>query len=87
MHRTNSSLGAGKQGVRGGGKYIVAAAESGEYYKVIFTKDTHTADYLHTQEGKRLPVLHGQEGTEGYKIHPDIMKRYRSIMRRNRSLR
>ncbi len=28
-------------------KYIVAAAESGEYYKVIFTKDTHTADYLH----------------------------------------
>ncbi len=55
-------------------KYIVAAAESGEYYKVIFTKDTHTADYLHTQEGKRLPVLHGQEGTEGYKIHPDIMK-------------
>jgi len=41
-------------------KYIVAAAESGEYYKVIFTK--------------RLPVLHGQEGTEGYKIHPDIVK-------------
>ena len=55
-------------------KYIVAAAESGEYYKVIFTKDTHTADYLHTQEGKRLPVLHGQEGTEGYKIHPDTLK-------------
>ena len=55
-------------------KNIVAAAESGEYYKVIITKDTHTADYLHTQEGKRLPVLHGQEGTEGYKIHPDIVK-------------
>ena len=36
-------------------KYIVAAAESGEYYKVIFTKDTHTADYLHTQEGKVCP--------------------------------
>ena len=41
---------------------------------MIFTKDTHTADYLYTQEGKRLPVLHGQEGTEGYKIHPDIVK-------------
>ena len=38
-------------------KNIVAAAESGEYYKVIITKDTHTADYLDTQEGKRLPVL------------------------------
>ena len=55
-------------------KNIVAAAKSGEYYKVIITKDTHTADYLDTQEGKRLPVLHGQEGTEGYKIHPDIVK-------------
>ena len=55
-------------------KNIVAAAESGEYYKVIFTKDTHTADYMNTQEGKRLPVLHGQEGTEGYEIHPEIVK-------------
>ena len=25
-------------------KNIVAAAKSGEYYKVIITKDTHTAD-------------------------------------------
>lgn len=64
----------GQQGVRGSGKKIVAAAERGEYYKVIITKDTHTVDYLDTQEGKRLPVLHGQEGTEGYKIHPDIVK-------------
>ena len=29
---------------------------------------------LYTSEGKRLPVLHGQEGTEGYKIHQDIVK-------------
>ena len=55
-------------------KNIVAVAESGEYYKVIITKDTHTADYLDTQEGKRLPILHGQEGTAGYEIHPDIVK-------------
>lgn len=41
---------------------------------MIITKDTHTADYLDTQEGKRLPILHGQEGTEGYEIHPDIVK-------------
>ena len=58
-------------------KNIVAAAESGEYYKVIITKDTHTADYLDTQEGKRLPILHGQEGTAGYEIHPDIVKAVR----------
>ena len=46
-------------------------------YKVIITKDTHTADYLDTQEGKRLPILHGQEGTAGYEIHPDIVKAVR----------
>ena len=40
-------------------KNIVAAAEIGEYYKVIVTRDTHTADYLNTQEGRRLPVDFG----------------------------
>lgn len=58
-------------------KYIVEAAASEEYDKVIFTQDTHGADYLETQEGRRLPVLHGQEGTEGYEIHPDIVKAVR----------
>ena len=28
-------------------KYIVAATESGEYYKVIFTKDTHGGLSVH----------------------------------------
>lgn len=56
---------------------IVAAVETGEYYRVILTKDTHSADYLDTQEGRRLPVLHGQKGTEGYEIHPDIVRTVR----------
>lgn len=55
-------------------KNIVAAAESGEYSKVIFTRDTHGADYLNTQEGKRLPVVHGQEGSEGYELNSSIWK-------------
>ena len=55
-------------------KNIVAAVESGEYCKVIFTRDTHSADYLNTQEGKRLPVVHGQEGSEGYELNRDIWK-------------
>lgn len=46
-------------------KNIVAAAESGEYYKVIITKDTHTADYLDTQEGKRLPFCMDRRGQQG----------------------
>ena len=39
---------------------------------VLATRDTHREDYLSTQEGKKLPVLHCVEGTEGWQIHPDI---------------
>lgn len=41
---------------------------------VIATLDTHTPDYLNTSEGKKLPVPHCIKGTEGWKIHPEIMK-------------
>ena len=33
--------------------------------KVLFTRDTHEANYLQTQEGKNLPVPHCIRGTEG----------------------
>ena len=36
--------------------------------KLIFTRDTHWADYLDTQEGRRLPVPHCIRGTEGWEI-------------------
>lgn len=36
--------------------------------KIIFTRDTHTGDYLKTQEGKNLPVEHCIEGTAGFEI-------------------
>lgn len=36
--------------------------------KVIFTRDTHTGDYLETQEGKNLPVMHCVEGTPGFEL-------------------
>lgn len=39
---------------------------------VIFTQDTHGEDYLSTQEGKKLPVLHCIEDTEGWEIHPEL---------------
>lgn len=35
---------------------------------VLFTRDTHYANYLETQEGKNLPVEHCIEGTEGFEI-------------------
>ena len=35
-------------------KNIVAAAESGEYYKVIITKDTHDEDVMKALENKDM---------------------------------
>ena len=35
---------------------------------LIFTMDTHGADYLATQEGKKLPVEHCIRGTVGWQI-------------------
>ena len=39
---------------------------------VIFTYDTHQADYLETAEGKKLPVVHCVEGEEGWELHPEL---------------
>lgn len=41
---------------------------------MIFTRDTHSEDYLETYEGKNLPVKHCIVGTEGWEIHPDLLK-------------
>ena len=35
---------------------------------VLFTRDTHDNNYLATQEGKHLPVLHCIKGTNGHVI-------------------
>ena len=40
--------------------------------RVIFTRDTHHDDYLSTQEGKFLPVVHCIEGTEGHLIAGEL---------------
>ena len=40
--------------------------------EIIFTRDTHDENYLNTNEGKHLPVKHCIEGTDGWKIHPDL---------------
>lgn len=36
--------------------------------EIIYTRDTHFADYLDTPEGKKLPVPHCIEGTQGWQI-------------------
>lgn len=42
--------------------------------KVFYTQDTHGEDYLDTEEGRHLPVVHCIKGSEGWKIHPKIEK-------------
>ena len=39
---------------------------------IIATRDTHTADYLDSQEGRNLPVPHCIKGTPGWELHPRI---------------
>ncbi len=39
---------------------------------VVFTLDTHGADYLDTQEGKYLPVPHCIKGSAGWQLVPPL---------------
>ena len=39
---------------------------------VIFTRDTHTSEYLQTQEGKKLPVEHCIKGTWGWELIDEL---------------
>lgn len=41
---------------------------------VVYTRDTHGTNYLETQEGKNLPVVHCIQGTPGWEIHPEVQK-------------
>ncbi len=36
--------------------------------EIIFTRDTHSENYLETPEGKKLPVVHCVKGTHGWEI-------------------
>jgi len=40
--------------------------------EVLFTRDTHQDDYMSTQEGRKLPVPHCIEGSQGWELVPEI---------------
>ena len=54
-------------------KLIDSYIENGGEH-LIYTRDTHYENYLETQEGKKLPVTHCIEGTEGWYIHPEVFR-------------
>ena len=52
---------------------IEQALAAGE--TVFFTRDTHGPDYLDTQEGRLLPVVHCIKGTRGWEL-VDALQKY-----------
>lgn len=40
--------------------------------EVLWTQDTHSDDYLETQEGRLLPVKHCICGNNGWQIHSSV---------------
>lgn len=41
-----------------------------EKQDIVYTLDTHYEDYLNTEEGKNLPILHCLKGSKGYELVP-----------------
>ena len=41
---------------------------------IIVTYDTHEENYMHTQEGKKLPVPHCIKGTEGWALDKKVQQ-------------
>ena len=44
----------------------------GEHAEIIFTMDTHSRNYMETQEGKNLPVPHCMDGEEGWQLYGEV---------------
>jgi len=53
---------------------VVAKIQSYEqnHDEVVYTLDTHDEDYLRSQEGRNLPVIHCIKGEKGWLLHNKI---------------
>lgn len=51
---------------------VADVIKRGGYDAFILTRDTHGADYLNTQEGKKLPVEHCIKGTSGWELADEV---------------
>jgi nicotinamidase-related amidase len=49
---------------------------------IFCTMDTHHENYLETNEGKKLPVVHCVEGTEGWKIESSVFEAIDNAVKR-----
>ena len=53
---------------------IEAEIKSGKYSHIIFTRDTHSDNYLSTQEGKLLPIIHCIKDTKGWEVCDELLE-------------
>jgi nicotinamidase-related amidase len=63
----------GALGFEGADKIIPGIIARIEEYKaagdeIVYTLDTHTEEYMNTQEGRNLPVPHCIKGSEGFEL-------------------
>jgi len=63
---------------------ICALLNKEEGYEIALTQDTHNEDYLNTQEGQYLPIIHCMRDSWGWQIDETILsllnnKEYRII--------
>jgi len=57
---------------------VVKRIEDSYNELILFTKDTHQEDYLETPEGKKLPVVHCVEGTQGWETNERILQAWKN---------
>ena len=60
---------------------IAEYRESGD--QIIFTRDTHFADYMQTQEGKNLPMEHCIKDTDGWQICNELKPYVNEVVDKN----
>jgi nicotinamidase-related amidase len=56
---------------------VIKRVEDSKDELILFTHDTHQADYLQTPEGKKLPIVHCIEGTEGWQFNEKILNAWK----------
>lgn len=61
---------------------VVERIKSDEYHNIIVTQDTHYSNYLETQEGKKLPVVHCIRDTDGWKLCQPVEDALQSMCKR-----
>lgn len=59
---------------------IVNKIKEYDPWNIYLTRDTHYENYLDTQEGRNLPVVHCVEGTDGWQLRPEVAEAAGSAM-------